>query len=95
MRRLLAAQVHQTNDFKLVHYVSTMQDLLSTLTGDAAHQDLHESLLQTLKSMLGKLSLWLTNSRTECWCLTRWMQRELRLLLFKLQLTGMGRPSKP
>ncbi len=29
LRRLLAAQVHQTNDVKLVHYVSTMQDLLS------------------------------------------------------------------
>jgi hypothetical protein len=60
LRRLLAAQVHQTNYVKLVHYVSTMQDLLSTLTGDAAHQDLHPSLLQILKSMLGRLSLWLT-----------------------------------
>lgn len=40
LRRLLAAQVHQTNDAKLVHYVSTMRDLLSMLTGDVAHRDL-------------------------------------------------------
>lgn len=40
LRRLLAAQSHQSNDVKLVHYVATMRDLLTELTGDPSHQDL-------------------------------------------------------
>lgn len=40
LKRLLRAQVHQTNDAKLVHYVATMRALLADLTGDPQHQEL-------------------------------------------------------
>jgi SNARE protein 1 len=40
LKRLLRAQVHQTNDAKLVHYVATMRSLLADLTGDPQHQEL-------------------------------------------------------
>lgn len=40
LKRLLRAQVHQTNDAKLVHYVATMRSLLADLTGDPQRQEL-------------------------------------------------------
>lgn len=40
LRRLLRAQVHQTSDAKLGHYVATMRSLLAELTGDPVRQDL-------------------------------------------------------